>query len=384
MRVLIVINGLGTGGAERSLAEMLPGFAEREIQTTVACFYRREEGVQDDVIADGHDVRFIEGKSTSGRVRALRALVAQEAIDLVHTQLFESNITGRFAAVGLDTPVLTSLVNTTYGADRRGDPNVARHKLAAVRLIDAWTGRLFTDHFHAISHAVKAAAVSSLGIDPARVTVVERGRDPSRLGVASPGRKAVSRRNLGLAPEVPVLINAGRQEYQKGQVHLLRAMVELRERIPGIVLLVAGREGHASDELRSLHRELGLGGSVRFLGHREDLPDLLATADLFVFPSLYEGMGGAVIEAMALGLPVVASDIPAMREVLEPGENAVLVTPSDPAALADGVERLLTDPARMERFAQRSRRRFEDRFTLDRIVDRMVALYQAVVAARRG
>jgi glycosyltransferase involved in cell wall biosynthesis len=160
-------------------------------------------------------------------------------------------------------------------------------------------------------------------------------------------------------------------------------MAELRERIPRIVLLLAGREGHASDELRPLHEELGLEGSVRFLGHREDVPDLLAAADLFVFPSLYEGMGGAVIEAMALGLPVVASDIPAMREVLEPGENALLVTPSDPAALADGVERLLADPVRLKRYAQRSRSRFEERFTSDRVVDRMVALYQAVVAAKR-
>jgi len=383
MRVLIVINGLGTGGAQRSLAEMLPGYAERGVEATVACFQRMAEGVQDAVIADGHDVRFIEDGSTLGRVRALRRLVLTEDIDLIHTQLFEANLAGRFAAVGLDVPVLTSLVNTDYATVRVNDPNVARYKLRSARFIDAWTGRLLTDHFHAISHAVKDGAVATLGIDPRRVTVVERGRDPDRLGAPSPERKSAARKTLGLAPDAPVLTSVGRQEFQKGQVHLLRAMALLREQVPNIALLLAGREGHATEELQMEYRRLSLEGTAHLLGHRDDVPELLAAADLFVFPSLYEGIAGAVIEAMALGLPVVASDIPAMREVLVPGENAVLVTPSDPESLADVVKRLLDAPDQIERFGERSRHRFEDRFMLDRAVDRMVALYDEVAARGR-
>jgi glycosyltransferase involved in cell wall biosynthesis len=382
MRVLIVIDGLGTGGAERSIAEMLPGYVERGIDVTVACFHRRAEGVQDAVIAHGHDVRFIESPSLWGRVRALRRLATEEQIDLIHTQLFDANIAGRLAAVGLHTAVLTSLVNTEYGAARAGDPNVARYKLEAGRLIDSWTGRLLNDHFHAISHAVKDAATTHLGINADRMTVVERGRDPNRLGVPSVSRKAAARESLGLAQETPVLITAGRQEYQKGQVHLLRAMAELRQRVPGVVLLLAGRDGHASAELRKVYGELSLDRTVQILGHRDDVPELLAAADLFVFPSLYEGIAGSVIEAMALGLPIVASDIPAMREVLEPEENSVLVPPADPQALADAVERLLSDAPLMDRFAARSELRFAEQFTLDRAVGRMAELYERVVDQR--
>ena len=382
MRVLVVINGLGTGGAERSLAEMLPGYAKRGIDATVVCFHRRAEGVQDAVIAEGHDVRFIEDRSMLGRVSAIRRLVLAEGIDLIHTQLFESNLAGRFAAIRLDVPVLTSLVNTDYAAVRFGDPNVVRYKLEAARFIDAWTGRLLTDHFHAISHAVKDGATATLGIDPHRVTVVERGRDLDRLGAPSPERKLAAQKTLGLPPDAPVLASVGRQEYQKGQVYLLRAMALLRKRVPNVTLLLAGRTGHATEELRKEQTELSLEGTVWLMGHRDDVPELLAAADVFVFPSLYEGIAGAVIEAMALGLPVIASDIPAMREVLEVGENSVLVPPGDPEALVDAVERLLGDSPRMERFRERSRRRFEDRFTLDRAVNKMVVLYREVVDTR--
>jgi len=379
VRVLIVVNGLGTGGTERSLAEMLPGYAQRGVNAIVACFYRRDEGVQDGVIAAGHDVRFIEEKSVPTRARALRRLVEEERVDLIHTQLFDANMAGRLAGVGLEAPVLTSLVSISYEPIRSTDPNISRHKLRVVRAVDGWTSRHLTNHFHAVSHAVKDAAVRALGIDPSRVTVVERGRDARRLGEPSFERRTTVREALGIDPDAPVLITAGRQEYVKGHVYLLEAMAELRTRVPGVLLLLAGRRGNASEELDTVYERLGLGDTVRLLGHRDDVPDLLAASDIFVLPSLIEGIAGAVIEAMALGLPVVASDIPSTREVLDPGGNALLVTPQQPTDLADAVATLLGDHPMMERFAEASRHRFEERFTLDRIVDRMVAMYGNVI-----
>lgn len=123
---------------------------------------------------------------------------------------------------------------------------------------------------------------------------------------------------------------------------------------------------------------------VWFLGHREDVPDLLAAADLFVFLSLWEGLGGAVIEAMALGLPVVASDIPALREVLEVDRNATLVPPGSPRDLAGAITPLLDDQGRAKAFGARSRQIFEARFTLDRCTERMAALYERVAAMTAG
>lgn len=383
MRVLLVINGLGTGGAERSLAEMLPRYAEHGVNATVACFYHRDEGVEAEVLRAGHDVRFVDASTMLGRARSIRKLVIREGIDLVHTQLFEADIAGRLAVVGLDTPALTSLVSPKYSSARFRDPNVARYKLKAVRIIDRWSGRLLTDHFHAVSNSVKESSVTALGIDPRQITVVERGRDPDRLGRPSPQRRTAARQKLGLDPDIPVLVTVGRQEFPKGHLNLLHAMAAVRRRAPTAIVLVAGREGHASTELRATHRDLGLGDAVRLLGHRDDIPELLAAADLFVFPSLFEGGAGAVIEAMALGLPIVASDIPALREVLVPGENSLLVPPEEPEALAGAIQLLIDDEGLRIRFSQQSIQRFDQRFTLDAVVDRMVRLYAHVIATAR-
>ena len=122
---------------------------------------------------------------------------------------------------------------------------------------------------------------------------------------------------------------------------------------------------------------------MRFLGHRDDAPEVLAAADVFVFPSLYEGLGGALIEAMALGLPIVASDLPAIREVVEPGSNALLVEPGSPADLADAIVALADDPERRRRMGARSRAIFEDRFTLERSARRMLDLFERVATDGR-
>jgi glycosyltransferase involved in cell wall biosynthesis len=119
---------------------------------------------------------------------------------------------------------------------------------------------------------------------------------------------------------------------------------------------------------------------VRFLGHREDVPDLLAAADLFVFPSLYEGLGGAVVEAMALGLPVVASRLDAISEIVEDERSALLVAPGSHSEQATAVARLLDDRELASGLGTRARSVFLDRFTLERNVSRMIELYGIVVS----
>lgn len=168
-----------------------------------------------------------------------------------------------------------------------------------------------------------------------------------------------------------MLLSVGRQEYQKGQRYLIEAMRQIET--DRVVLLVAGREGHATGELRAAAADLA---SVRFLGHRDDLPEILAAADVFVFPSLYEGLGGSLIEAMALGLPIIASDLPAVREVVRQGSNALLVEPASSTALAVAIDQLARHDAVAARFGAESREIFLERFTLDRSTKAMVDLYQ--------
>jgi glycosyltransferase involved in cell wall biosynthesis len=381
LKVLYVINGLGTGGAERSLFEMLPVLERASVDVTLALVYSRKEGVEERVRALGSDMRFLPSGSFPSRIPALRRLIRENRPDLVHTTIFESDVAGRIAAAGTGVPVLTSLVNASYEPIRRLDPNVGRVGLEVTRLIDAWTARHLTTHFHAITHAVKESAIRTLGIPKERITVIERGRDPRRLGIPSFAKRSAARKLLELEEADQVLLTVGRQEYQKGQRYLLEAMEDVVADWPNAILLVAGRTGHATPELQRLHEASPVRDRVRFLGHRDDVPTVLAAADVFVFPSLYEGLGGSVIEAMALGLPIVASDIPALAEVVERDRNAILVPPADPAALTRGIRRLLLDPQQTARYGQRSREIFEDRFTLEQSASRLVDLYRSLCTA---
>jgi glycosyltransferase involved in cell wall biosynthesis len=379
MKILFVHNGLGAGGAERSLAELLPGLISEGIEPIVLCFYRRTEGVEADVLASGVDVRFLGAHRLVNRALAVRRIIRQERPDIVHTSIFEANLAGRLGSAAMSPVVLSSLVNTPYIPTRRRDPNVSRFGMTTAHVADGWTARHLCDHFHALTHAVKDWAVGSLRLDPASITVVERGRDPRRLGEPSVARRRESRRALGLTDETRVILNVGRQEYQKGQRFLLEAMPAVRSRDPRAVLLIAGRKGNASDDLQALKQQLGIDDeTVRFLGHHEDIPSLLAAADVFAFPSLFEGLGGALIEAMALGLPVIASDVPAVAEVVEAGRSGLLVPPASATDLAAAIGEVLGDDGMAREFGARGREIFIDRFTLSRSTARMIELYRTL------
>ncbi len=275
--------------------------------------------------------------------------------------------------------MVTSIVNTSYSREAaRARRNVSGWKLEATRLIDAFSARHLNTGFHAITNAAKAEAVRSLGIEESRIEVIPRGRDTARLGAPSPERREQTRRSLGVGQEQPLLLSVGRREHQKGQVSAVEALAQLRSRLEDAILLIAGREGAASDELAQLVDELGLGQSVRFLGHRDDVPDLMAAADVLVFPSRYEGLGGTVIEAMALQLPVVASDIPVLREVA--GDTALFAPVGSPDILAAQISAVLTDAGLAIQMRAAGKARFAAAFRIDAVAERMADFYRQIVS----
>jgi glycosyltransferase involved in cell wall biosynthesis len=377
IKLLYLINGLGPGGAERSLVEMLPFFRAAGIDTTVVCLRDRKHNAEA-VRAQGCSLRYLNAKGMRGWIPELRRFIREFQPDLLHTTIFEADLVGRFAAAGTGVPVLTSIVNTAYDPVRLGDPNIRRSTFFLSREVDGFTGRRFTTHFHAITEAVKESAVKTLRLPPERITVIPRGRDAQRMGSATPERKLEARRRLGLDPDASIIVNVGRQEYQKGQAYLITAMSEVVRVHPHARLLVIGREGHATPNLRAKLAEHAIEGSVDFLGYRTDVPDFLAAADIFAFPSLYEGLGGAVIEAMALGLPVVASDIGPLREVVEHGASGYLVPPADPVEFARQLILLIEQTETARRLGMRGRALFEEKFTIERSAERMIDLYRTV------
>jgi glycosyltransferase involved in cell wall biosynthesis len=210
--------------------------------------------------------------------------------------------------------------------------------------------------------------------------VVERGRDPEALGRRTPGRREAARSALGAGADELVLLGVGRQEHQKGHVYLVEALHHLRESHPRAVVYLAGRAGNASAELDAAIDRRGLADRVRRLGHRGDVAELLVAADVFVMPSLYEGTAGAALEAMALEVPIVASDLAGTRGLLVHEDNALLVPIGEDVLLARAIGAALDDPAAAEARTSRGRAAFEARFTLERSAAAMVALYEDVVA----
>lgn len=374
LRVLQVVDGLWVGGTERSLVEILPHFEGHGIEVRIACLRRRREGVEDRVPADR--LLHVPGERLPGQVRALRRLLRRDRPALVHSSLFRANLVTRLAASGTGVPVLNSLVNDSYGPERFADPRLSAWRLRIVQGLDVLTGSLLADHFHAVSRSVAEAASRHLAIPEQRITIVRRGRDPERLGEPSKERRGAARVALGLEDQAEVVVSVGREEYQKGQDVLLDACARLTPRRPHLHVLLAGRAGSLTPGIEERLGRLPHRERVLRLGHREDIPLLLAAADLFAFPSRFEGLPGALLEAQALGLPIVASDIPSVREVVPSSEHGLLVPPDDPAALATAVEHLLDDQATTAAMGRRNRALFLERHTLARSVRSMADLYR--------
>lgn len=379
-RYLFLIDSLIPGGAERSLVELLPPLVERGIVPILMCLNQREVGFHQEVIDGGFDLRFARARGWLGRVREINSVIRRERPNLLHTTLFEADLIGRLAAIGTGVPVMTTLANTTYDEARiAGDSNLNPRKVGLVRAVDGFTARHLTDHFHAVSEAVKKSAVRHMGLAEEKVTVVRRGRDPVRLGVRSAERTKRAREELGLGGDAEIILSVGRLEYQKGHLHLLRAFASLSEGRPAAQLVVAGREGNTSEQLRSTCTALGIQDRVHFLGHRTDVPELMAAADVFVFPSLWEGLGGVLIEALALEVPIVSSNLDATREVVgEDGSSGLLVPPGDDRALSLEIEKVLGDTDLRSRMTRNARERFESHFLLENQSKELIDLMESV------
>ena len=382
MRILHVINYFtDRAGAEFSLREFVLATQGPGFQHGIAVL---GVGINEFASVEAAGVQVFEPRtplaSTLAKIRHVRRAIRSFRPDLVHTTLADSNLVGRVAAKLASLPALTSLVNTPYVEEALMDRDVPflRSKRGFVRLVDGLLGRHATTAFHAITETVAVSAVARLGIDPSAITVVPRGRDREFLGKPSPERRLVARQRLGITDARPVLINVARQEAQKGQGYLLEAMIEIRRQHPDVLLLIVGREGARTSALRRTIADRNLEDSVRMLGLRRDVPDLLCASDVFVFPSLYEGLGGAVLEAMALRVPIVATDVPALQEVLEGDRCALLVPIADPGALARGVCAVLDDPDAASERVKAAAQRFETTYELSVSVEGMRRLYEGL------
>jgi glycosyltransferase involved in cell wall biosynthesis len=322
----------------------------------------------------------------SGRrnaVSALTELLRSSRPDLVHTTLADANTIGRAAGTLARVPVVTSLVNVSYGPEYLKDPGLHAWKVRALHAADAattWRVR----RFHALTEHVADVMARRLLVPRKRIDVVPRGRDPLALGERTPQRRSAARSALGIGHDVPLVLSAARHERQKGLDVLVEAFARVRAGVPDAQLVMAGREGNQTPALQQAIARLGLEHSVHILGRRGDVPELMCAADCFVVPSRWEGLGSVLVEAMALQVPIVASDVPPIRETTAGEECARLVQPENPGALADALASTLTDPNCSSEQVKRARARFEQHYTMDQVWEGMRAFYARALTPPRA
>ncbi|MBM9538526.1 glycosyltransferase [Desulfobulbus alkaliphilus] len=187
------------------------------------------------------------------------------------------------------------------------------------------------------------------------------------------------RRELGLRGDQPLIGNISALRSQKDHATLIRAMPAVLEQTPDAVLVIAG-DGELKQELSELARELNLGTSVRFLGYRSDVNELLLQFDLFVLSSLYEGLPLSILEAMAAGVPVVATDADGTNEIVRHDETGLLVPLQDPAALAQAMLSLLHDRPRAQAMGTAARELIRVEYNLENMIARYENYYEQVVS----
>ena len=228
------------------------------------------------------------------------------------------------------------------------------------------------DAFVAMSRAIRDEFVGA-GVPPQKVALIPHGVDTTRFRPATPDERLALRQSLGLPPGARIIIYTGRLLRGKGLEYLLAAFRAVAAAIPPAHLVLAGAgEGHLSveDALRAAAQAEGLAGRVTFAGRVDAVEDWLRAADVFAFPSLFEALGIALIEAAACGLPAVASRTGGIVDVVEDGRSGLLVAPGDVPGLSAALLALVTDGARARAMGEAARAvavtRFDERDSLDR------------------
>lgn len=310
-------------------------------------------------------------------------LVRRVRPDILHATLYRPGIVSRVVARLYGRPVVTTLVNVGYEPEWRLDnPRLTRSKVWIAQAIDSLTAKRWGSAFVAISDNVKASAVRQLRLSADKISVIPRG-------VTSDGHPQVQDENImevraamGWANTYPLILNVGRLVPQKGQRYAILAMRNVTSTFPNARLVIAG-EGWLRPTLEHLIRSEGLETHVTLLGERNDVEMLLRVADIFVFPSLSEGLGVALIEAMAAAKPCIVSRIPTLREVTGDGTVALLADPQSPSDLGEKLLRVAENRELAAQMGRAARGWVRERYDIQASVEGLEALYQKLVPTSR-
>jgi glycosyltransferase involved in cell wall biosynthesis len=366
LNVLQLIPTLDRSGAEKQMVLLACGLPKDRFRVAVAALTRlgplegelHEAGIPIALIGKRHK---IDPFAFSRLARFLRA----GQFDVVQTWIFAANVYGRLAARRAGVPVVVT-------AEMAVDLWKGRAQLEIDRRLARITDRVVGNSRAVVDFYRRA------GIPEERLACIPSGIAEEEPPLVDP---AQVRAALGIPADSPVVLFAGRLAPQKGVKDLLEALDVLQHVRPELHTLIVG-DGPLRGTLEGLARSFDLRGRVQFLGHREDVPRLLAAADLLVLPSLYEGLPNVVLEAMRFRKPVVATAAPGTTEVVVHDQTGLLVPVQNPTELARAIRAVIDNPVLARRLGEAGRIRAETEFRVETMVVRFAALYEEVARSK--
>ncbi|MBL9162701.1 MAG: glycosyltransferase [Planctomycetaceae bacterium] len=365
LRVLFLLTSMPVGGAETLLVNLVRRLDRRRFAPEIVCLKEpgplgemlsAEVPVHSNLLACKYDLRILP---------RLMRLMRRPSVDAVITVgAGDKMFWGRIAAHLAGVPVVASALHSTGWPDGVGRLN---------RLLTCWT-----DAFIGVADAHAAHLVSNEGFPAAKVNTIYNGVDCDRF---VPQDASEVRRELGIAVGAPVVGILAALRPEKNHELFLAGAKSIREAVPEAEFVVIG-DGPQRAELEGLAAELGLANAVHFVGSRSDVPALLAACDVVALTSHNEASPVSILEALACGVPVVASDVGSVRETVVDGETGRLFPAGDQAAFVDATVALLQSPAERRRLGAEGRRRVVARWSLDAMVRGYEQLIERIYAKK--
>lgn len=363
-RVLHLIETSEPGGAETVLAYIAKHLPADRFSSEV---YVLEEGWLTDHLRK-LDVSFEVLKNRRSYDPAflfkLMRLIRSNGINLIHAHEFMMTVYGSVAAKLTGRRMISTIHGKVYFPDNS-------RRIRLLRL-----GCSLSSCMVAVSKDLESYLRSILKPANNKLTVLYNGIDIDKYSPSC--TKTESRQRLGIENQARIAITVGSLFEIKGLPHLLEAASILKKTMDNFLLLIVG-EGDQEQQLQKKADSLGLGNTVRFLGFRTDIPEILRSADVYVCSSLSEGHSLSILEAMSMSIPVVATDVGGNPELIKHGHNGLLVPSEDPMSLAKSITKVLEDPTEAENMGKRSRLIVEDQFSLNAMVNRYVSLYDRIL-----
>jgi glycosyltransferase involved in cell wall biosynthesis len=355
IKIIHIIPALDIGGAEKLLFDLVNSLNKEKYEVMVATVVRGGILVKNFEEA-GIPVQIFKKKTKLGLgvLWKIYRYLRKENPQIVHTHLFGGDTWGRIAAILARTPIIVSTEHNT-NFDEKFIKRIVKKFLS-----------YFTDKIIAVSEAVRKYSISKDYISEKKIEVIFNGINLEKF-------LSISQKEFG---EPPIIGIVGRLAEQKGHKYLFESL-NLLKTIPWTLWVVG--DGPKKAELERLSKDLDLRERILFLGAQENIPDILDKIDIFVLPSLWEGLGLAVIEAAAAAKPIVATNVGGIPEIIEDEKTGLLVEPGNVKSLADGLERVILGEGEALVMGRAARECVREKFGAERMVKKYEELYEKLM-----